>query len=489
MLPRMRRPRPAQLPVLLGVSLAPLLLALAVPAQGPGALPAGARDVGALDERKLDELCRPLVDAGLSHGFAVGVIDGERTLVRGYGTTAPGGDAAPDGDTVYEIGSISKVFTGLLLADAVERGLAAPDDPVQRHLPEGIALARFGEEPVRLWHLATHTSGLPRMPRLRPSNPANPYADFDVAALHAALAEAPVRWSPGSRYEYSNLAVGLLGHVLALAAGAADYETLLRQRILEPLGMRDTAVTLSASMRERLAPPHDADGQPAHVWDLAALAGAGGIRSTVRDMLLFARAQLDGGAPAAQELRDGAAAPLARAIARSQRPLFATPAVAMACGWHFSDDRATLWHNGQTGGYHAFLAVRPAWDKAVVLLDNSSTGQIDGLGDRIMKHLLGLKAAPLALERPVEVAREVLERYVGVYDLQPGVKFDVTLRPAGLFAQLTGQQAFRIHPRSETEFFYRVVDASITFEVEGGAVRALVLHQDGRDQRCLRRDG
>lgn len=449
----------------LGRALVWALAAAGLPAQSPA---------GAL-RGKLDELCRPLVEAGLAHGFVVGVLDGETSLVRGYGRIAPGCDRAPDGGTIYEIGSCTKVFTGVLLADAVGRGLLALEDPVQNFLPEGVALSAWNGSPVRLWHLATHTSGLPRLPDMRGADPADPYAHFDAGRLHAALQTARVRWEPGSKYEYSNLAVGVLGQVLAAHQGCASYAALLHERIARPLGLKDTLVALDAARLPRLAPPHDADGEPAHAWNLAALAGAGGIRSTVNDLLEFARAHWAAEGPLAGALR----------MALEKRHAGAG-GIALGLGWHIARDGSTRLHSGQTGGYHAFLALAPSTRRAVCILANTARGEFDALGERLIRLLHGLAVKPLEIELPVAVERALLARLAGRYLMSPGVEFAVALGERGLTARLTGQPALRLYPRSPTEFFYRAVTASIAFELEGDAVKALVLRQDGRVFRCAR---
>jgi CubicO group peptidase (beta-lactamase class C family) len=395
--------------------------------------------------------------------------------VRGYGAVARGG-AIPDGDTMYEIGSISKVFTGLLLADAVQRGAVALDDPLQRHLPAGVVVPTWEDAPVRLWHLSTHTSGLPRLPGMQGSSPADPYAHFDAERLGAALGKVRVRWAPGSKYEYSNLAVGSLGWALAHTQGQPTFAALLAERITGPLEMRDTMVELDDAHRSRLASPYDASGEPAHTWDLAALAGAGGIRSSVHDMLRFARVQLAPG--------DG---PLANAVRLSQQKRHdGQNGIGLALGWHLSRDGATLQHNGQTGGYHAYLAVQPATQRAVCVLANTATGAIDGLGERILQHLHGKAVAPQSFEVPAAVDRALLQRCVGTFKMDLLRRFEITLGERGLFARLTGQPALRLFPRSASEFFYREVEASITFEFDGEVAKALVLHQNGADVRCER---
>jgi CubicO group peptidase (beta-lactamase class C family) len=419
---------------------------------------------------RLDVLCQPLVDAEVAVGFVVGIVDGDASLVRGYGRVDPSSDRAPDAATVYEIGSISKVFTGLLLADAITRGEVAADDRVQKWLPAGITLPRTEVNEVLLWHLSAHVSGLPRLPDGESPDPQNPYAHMDRVAVYAAASKSLLRNEPGSTYEYSNLAAGLLGQLLVDRAGVASFEALLAQRVTGPLSMADTVVELTPVLRERFAPPFAADLASDHEWDLAALAGAGGIRSTMRDMLAFASAQCSTPADAG----------LAKSIARSHEKQKELPGGAgIALGWHLARGGAVLWHNGETGGFHSYLAVQPGKARAICILCNTATATVDALGERVLMLLGGGEPKPLKLERPVAVDRETLQRYVGVYEVKDGVAMAVTVRERGLYAQISGQPSLRLFARSETEFFYRQVQATVAFQVDGGACSGLELRQGG----------
>jgi len=329
-------------------------------------------------EKRIDEHASHLVgEAGVASVVVGTLADGE-PRVRGYGQVTHDGGAVPDGRTVYEIGSITKTFTGILLALAVERGEAALDDPVQEHLPEGVELQEWEGEPVRLVHLATHTSGLPRMPvDFRPASPANPYADFDIARLYAGLLETRLSHRPGSASEYSNLGMGLLGHALELASGA-DYEALVRERVALPLGMKDTVVVLTPALRERLAPGYGPDGSPRSNWDLAALAGAGALRSTADDLLRYARANLDPDST-----------PIASAIRASHEIRHELPeGGGIALAWHSTPEGATLWHNGGTGGYRSMLVLHPGREVAVVVLANTPSELVDSLAGDVLGLLL-----------------------------------------------------------------------------------------------------
>ena len=219
-------------------------------------------------------------------GIVVGVRRGGETTIVGRGRVADDRTRAPDERTIFEIGSITKVFTATLLADMAREGLVALDDPVQRHLPDGVVIPVRGR-PITLADLATHTSGFPRLPegllRRALRDGANPYASFTVDDLQAAIPVTKPRREPGRKIKYSNYGVGLLGHVLALRAGTT-YEELVAGRITGPLRMTDTSIAVPDDKLDRFAEGHSRRGKPVSNWDLPALAGAGALRSTVSDL-------------------------------------------------------------------------------------------------------------------------------------------------------------------------------------------------------------
>src|SRR5438105_2688614 len=190
-----------------------------------------------------------------SVGIVVGVIEPSGRRLVSYGRLAKDDSRPLDGDTIFEIGSITKVFTSLLLADAVQRHEAALTDPVSKYLPPPATMPERGRA-ITLQDLATHTSGLPRLPgNMKPRDAANPYADYSVEQLYQFLSSYQLTRDVGAQYEYSNLGGGLLGHVLALRA-RMDYPSLVRARVTAPLGMANTAIALSPEMKARLATGH-----------------------------------------------------------------------------------------------------------------------------------------------------------------------------------------------------------------------------------------
>ena len=411
------------------------------------------------------------VDHGYNVGIVVGVVNPNGIRHYAYGRTHAGGESAPDEDTVFEIGSITKVFTSILLADMVEQGDLALEDPIQRFLPDSISVPTRNGESITLEHLATHTSGLPRMPtNFAPADAANPYADYSVGQLYAFLDGYRLRRDIGAQYEYSNYGAGLLGHILARRAGTS-YEELVKRRILDRLGMTSTGVTLTADLADRLADGHAGTAVVSN-WDIPTLAGAGALRSTARDMLVFLSANL-----ALTE------SPLLGAMQATHHPRYATgsPDMHVGLGWHIrSGSREVVWHNGGTGGYRSFAGFVAATQTGVVVLTNSTQS-----ADDVGFHLLDPSVPLREIRVPLAIDPDILGRYVGRYELAPGYVFDVTAASGQLFAQLTGQPRFRVYPESETAFYYTVVEARLTFELDGsGAVTALVLHQRGVDRRA-----
>ncbi|WP_103030155.1 serine hydrolase domain-containing protein, partial [Salinibacter altiplanensis] len=236
----------------------------------------------------VDSVGRALADH-LPGGVVIGLLHDDRTSVHSFGAADSTG-SAPTARTLFEIGSVTKTFTGLLLADAIARSPVDPSTPVAALLPDSVALAPSDSTTMTLKHLATHRSGLPRLPaNLNPAvRPGDPYAAYDAQALHAFLDGYVPPRPPGVQYEYSNLGVGLLGHLLARRADTT-YAALVRQRITGPLGLSDTRAALSKEQRRRFAQGHNRAGAPTSPWHFEALAGAGALRSSAADMLVYLR--------------------------------------------------------------------------------------------------------------------------------------------------------------------------------------------------------
>lgn len=340
-----------------------------------------------MTNKPLDELVAVAAQAEAPRhpGVVVGAIDlrsGQRAAAGAGHSRLPDGPA-PTADTLFEIGSITKVFTGLLLAIAVLRGELSLDTPVRELLPAGADLPDKAGVPITVLHLITHRSGLPRSPlgtvaeaRAVLIDRINPYRDLTADRVLDAVAHSQLRRAPGTgRIAYSNLGVGLLGIALVNAAHAGSYAELVRSRICVPLGMTDTDV-LENIDQHRLAVGYQR-GRAVDHWSLTGLAGAGALLSTGNDMLRFLAAQLQPDST-----------PLAEAVTLSHQERHHTRRFGIALGWIVTGPPSNpiLWHNGGTGGFAAFAGFDPGRGAGTVVLANSRRGP-EPAGLRLLKRL------------------------------------------------------------------------------------------------------
>lgn len=410
-----------------------------------------------------------------SMGIVVGVIDATGRRVVAYGRAAKDDPRPLDASTVFEIGSMTKVFTSLVLMDMVAKGQVSLDDPVAKFLPPDVKVPERGGRKITLRDLSTQTSGLPRMPdNFHPKDPGNPYADYTPEMLYQFLSGYTLTRDIGEKYEYSNLGVGLLGLALARRNGT-DYETMVRTRVLKPLGMNDTAITLTPALKARLATGHNGDLKPVPNWDLPTFAGAGALRSDAADMLTFLSANLG-------FTKTPLAADMAAEISM-HRPT-GTPDLDIAYAWHIftAHGKTIYWHNGGTGGYRSFMGYDLQAKVGVVALSNTSTAAgVDDIGH----HLLDAEF-PLATFEPPHEHKQItldakaLDAFTGQYQLAPNFIVTVTREGDGLFAQATGQGKFRLFPEGERDFFAKVTELTIRFEGgPDGKTASLTLKQAG----------
>jgi D-alanyl-D-alanine-carboxypeptidase/D-alanyl-D-alanine-endopeptidase len=554
-----------------------LILFLSTSSYGPSRLKLPDDVVNSIEKR---------IEFGLNPSIVVGIIDKDGPHYFNFGKKSDNGTEANE-HTIYEIGSITKVFTATLLSQQVIDGKLKLDDAIKNYLPSQVKIPQWGANEITFGNLSDHTSGLPRLPsNMSPSDPGNPYADYTVDQMYSFLSGYKLTRDVGSAYEYSNLAQGLLGHILALNAGVT-YESLMIKTIARPLGMKETKITLDKKMKKNLAIGHD-KGVVAKNWDLPTLAGAGAIRSSTHDMIKFISANL------------GFLNTSLQAAMKKTHEVRHDKAGSMrvGLGWHIAKGKNgdVIWHNGGTGGYMAFAGFVKESGEGVVLLTNS-TESIDDIGFhllnpesplRIIKPSIaseirktidvnGVEAArtlfndikknkpdeyniseadinalgysymdknltaalaifkmnidmypnssnvydsygeallkngdkDLAIENykkslelnpaningiqaleklgvkiqteNAEVPEAILDTYVGSYELNPGFNILITRNGKQLFGQATGQGKFELYAKSNREFYLKVVNAQIIFNVnEQAAVENLTLIQNGQ---------
>jgi serine-type D-Ala-D-Ala carboxypeptidase/endopeptidase len=525
------------------------------------------------------------IEQGVNTSIVVGILDKEGPHYFNFGTKTNKGSTVNE-HTIYEIGSISKVFTAILLAQQASDGKLNVEDPIKNYLPATVKVPTHGTTEITFGHLSDHTSGLPRLPsNMTPVNPNNPYADYTVDQLYSFLSGYELTRDVGSAYEYSNLAQGLLGHILSLNANTS-YETLLIKTIATPLGMKETKITLDEKTKKNLAIGH-ADGVEVENWDLPTLAGAGAIRSSSDDMLKFLAANLNLTKTSLQRTMKKTH------VARHDK----AGTMRVGLGWHIAKGKNgdVIWHNGGTGGYRSFAGFVNETGTGVVVLTNS-TESVDDIGFHLLNpesalrqikpsiafalkksiDSNGIEAAKAlfydlkknkstefdfsentlntlgysylekdskvaaaifkinvesyptssnaydsyaeallkngqndlavenykksvelnpgntsgiqALEKlgvritneNVEVPETTLETYVGTYQLAPAFSIVVTREGKQLFAQATGQSRFELFAKNEKEFYLKVVNAQVIFQVNQAVVESLSLLQNGQ---------
>lgn len=446
--------------------------------------------VGAADSTRRaiasSEAIHELLAERMAHngvGLVVGIVEPSGHRVITFGKSGAKGGRPLDGDTVFQIGSATKVFTGLLLADMVQRGEVKFDDPAARYLPPGLRMpmhdASGNEPPITLLHLATHFSGLPSMPNnfVLTAKP-NPIEGYKTDDLFAFLSSYVLPRAPGTKSEYSNLGVSLLGSLLARRAGV-DYETLLKQRVLRPLQLTSTSITLDRSQKARLAPGHNRYLQPVDTWEMRAMPASGSLRSTANDLLKLLAAYLH---PENGPLKD--------ALALSLSTRF-PPASPGALGWTCRkiETEDVCYKDGGKAGYRSAIAIAPGSGNGIVVLANART---DDTPQALALHLIaGAKLNPAtaapAPRKNVKLPRAVLDRYAGRYQMEPGVVMTVIRNRGRLLVEVEDSGPLEFLPEGDADFYLSSGNDALSFTLDGaGEVTGLVHFPDGRDADARR---
>lgn len=431
----------------------------------------------AMDDNALgDILDKRLLGDRTGACIAAAMIDGDE-VARAWRCADPGNAGRIGPDVAFEIGSVTKTMTAILLADLIVKGEASLDDPLASHLPEGTRVPDYEGQPILLRHIVTHTSGLPRLPsRLELTNMEDPYSTFQDDALLGSLQDVTLAQSPGEVFEYSNFGTMLLSLALSHRAGM-DFERLLDETLLAPLGMDDTWISERPD-GARVAAGHLPGGAETAPWTFAgSMAGVGGVRSTLDDMVRYARAQL-GGAPG----------PISEAIALAQQPIQTAADQAMAMNWLLMPlgDRLVHAHDGGTGGFSSMVVFdRERGRAAVVLADTglAATGGVNDVAAHLLDQSIPLNGPRRPAERPGVAptsSPEALREYAGTYPLMPGFELMVSEQAGVLHAQATGQGAFPLDPVAQDVFGATAYDIEIEFfRNDAGEVTKLDLRQGG----------
>jgi len=400
-----------------------------------------------------------------------------------YGRAKDGDVLPPGGDTVFEIGSITKVFTALALADMWRRGEVAPDDPVNQYLPAEVKVPERNGRAITLADLATQTSGLPFFPSDFPEKDSSAYAAYSLPRMYKFLSAYTLTRDPGTQWEYSNLGYGILGNALARRAGV-PYAVLIRERITTPLGMTSTAIELSPGMAARFAGGHDADLHAAPQWALPPMEGAGSLRSTANDLLKLLAAFAG--------VETSALTPAMEKMLEIQRP---GPGFRQALGWWVFETGAGSTfetHEGGTFGYSSTIAYDAKSHIGVVVLSNGVTGD-GGLAWHLLRPSFPVETSAAAKllnsRKEIQLAPELLRAYAGRYQLpSPDGVITIEQRSDHLFLiSSSAPQGLQLHAESDAAFFITEADLRVSFQKDAqNRISGLVIHFAGSDNPAKR---
>ncbi len=437
-----------------------LVVALLLAACGPSSLaptkkPAAATAEHESHKAKVAALIQPLIDAEYATGIVVGLYEGGRTEVYGFGKGP--GNRAPDASTLFEIGSVTKVFTALMLADSVQRGELTYETNLADLLPPGVTAPTKDKRTITLGMLATHTSGLPNTPPslVRHEDAPNPYAKYGEEQLYDDLIRAPLLGTPGDKVAYSNFGVGVLGFVLGRKLGST-YQLVLEGRLLQPLGLGSTFLNVPDAAKVRRATGTNPDLRPVPYWYFDALAGAGALVSDAHDMLSLIDDEMDAAS--------NSHGPLRQAMKLTQAPQLERPeADNEGLGWQI-DSAGRFWHNGQTGGFHVFVGFEPKTRRGVVLLATTALAIFDRFADELYQMMAGEDVKPF-----VPPTAEQLAAYTGTYSLQ-GELLAVTVKGKRLFITGRGAPPYRMIPLDDHDMWIEQLQAIVNFQKRGNEV-------------------
>lgn len=414
-------------------------------------------------------------------GLVAVKLQDEQVRWAGAGRRSTQDTTPPDLNTPFELGSITKTFTALLLADMTLRGELGLDDAVESVLPGALRLRDTNGAAITFGDLATHRSGLPRLPtNLRQPHGEDPY-DYTSKELWDFLADWKPTTARQTRWEYSNLGYGLLGEALALRH-RSTFAELLSTRILAPLGFYHMKLALRDTTVPNLAPGHDAQGRPAALWRFGAMAAAGALAGSARDLARYAQAALG-----VFDHPLKAAFALAFTV-RTEGPSAMNPA---ALAWLSAPlmKRRVLTHDGGTAGYSTSLFIDPTTRSASFVLSNTAM-PVQDLAIHFLEPRVpvrNLRAERRQTEQPsVAVSPQAMAELAGSYALQPQFKVTVRVRDGRLFAQATGQGEFELFAAEGRRWFARVTALEVHFEGAEGPPQAFVLHQGGQRLRFVR---
>jgi CubicO group peptidase (beta-lactamase class C family) len=320
----------------------------------------------------IDKLLDYFLENSSTVGIAVGTINDNQLQYYLKGLNSIENNIPISEDSIFEIGSISKIFTTLLLMDQVAKGKICLNDPIEKFLPD-VKIPSKNNKKITFNHLLTHTSALPRLPNnLVIGSLENPYKNYDIKELYDFLNNYQLTHIPGTKYEYSNLGIALLGHILTLMTNSS-YESLLNTVICKELNLKNTSIFLDNARKKNMAQAYHMKN-PVSNWDFKVFEGAGGILSNIKDMTLFLKTCMN--------LEENYLSKLLCDSYKKKHEISLN--LSMGLGWHIFD--SIIFHDGATGGYRSFIGFDINKSKGIVVLSNSTENLASELGLFFLDH-------------------------------------------------------------------------------------------------------
>jgi CubicO group peptidase (beta-lactamase class C family) len=424
----------------------------------------------AQDVSRMDQVVQPYVADKKFMGSVLVARGGEVLLSKGYGSANLEWNIPNSPATKFRLGSITKQFTAASVLLLEERGKLKTDDPVKKFMPDAPA----AWDKVTIFHLLTHTSGIPSFTGFPDYASQEPFATTPEK-LVARFRDKPLDFQPGEKWSYSNSGYVLLGYLLEKASGES-YEKFVQENIFGPLGMKDSGYDSNSAIIPRRAAGY------ARVKDQTENAGfihvsipfsAGALYSTTEDLLRWERGLFGG--------------KLLSAVSLAKMTTPFKEDYACGVGVRTVSGHKVVDHGGGIEGFNTFLAYYPEDKLTVVALSNLNGDAPSSIVTRLAALARGEKVELPSERKEITLAPKILEQYVGTYDMAPKINMMITLHDGQLISQLSGQGKVPLFAMSETKFFPKVVDAEIEFgKDDKGAVTYLVLHQGGRDMKAPR---
>ncbi|WP_140938768.1 serine hydrolase domain-containing protein [Sphingobacterium lumbrici] len=328
----------------------------------------------------IDSVARTYIQKENTQSLAIGVIHRNKISTFFYGETEKNNDTLPTATTLYELGSITKTFTATLLADLVEKNIISLDDSISKFLPDSVK-SNPDIQKITFKSLANHTSGLPRMALNWNTGSkfveSDPYAHYDQTELFCFLKNFKATKEVGEEYEYSNIGYGLLGELITIIT-KKTYAQNIEEIITKPLQMINTVEKVN-SKEQQLVKVYNVKGDTVPAWNFISLAATGSLKSTIQDMLLYARSQFQ-----------MPLSPLEKAMALTKQfTFFVPPNTDIGLAWHMSmvDDIIYYNHSGGTAGSSSFIGIAPDAKSAIVVLSNS-TIPVEVISEEILKKVI-----------------------------------------------------------------------------------------------------